>query len=66
MKRYVLVDASKRRYTGDETLEIISECDSKKEAKEELEYLKNKPWNTGLERFEVEVWEKGKFLSILR
>ena len=65
MKVYVLVNGSERRYEGDETLEIISECSSKKEAKEELEYFKNRPYNNPLQRFEVEIWENGKFLSIL-
>lgn len=65
MKIYVLVDASKRRYEGDDTLEIISECSSKKEAKEELEYFKNRPYNKPLQKFEIEVWENGEFLSIL-
>jgi hypothetical protein len=66
MKRYVLVDASNRQCDEDETLEIISECTSKKEAKQELEYFKNRTWNTGLEKFEIEIWKNGEFLSILK
>ena len=67
MKIYILVDAFDRQYDGDETLEIIEEYTSKKEAKQALEYLKNRKtlWSTGLERFEVEIWENGEFLSIL-